>query len=583
MYIAPTGTVKVLHNVPLDTTYDHTIYFANATAQTNYFQGLTKFTFPNVSYQRVRRGWMRIEKNAEALYDCNYVMFKNTEFDQQVGSKWFYAYIKSVEYVNDKVSEIQFEIDVMQTWMFDYELEKCFVVREHSLHDNIGDNLMPEPVNLGQYVTGESYTIDVSDYGHWCVVMVCTADPDVAGLIPPRGQFLGGTYQQAIIKKWDTVTEDADDITEEIESIMTNLSLFNNMDSVVAFYMCPDQLVPTTGTSIETALASRQKCHLGQKRLPVSFNSPTLGDYVNIKNNKLLTYPYSYLFATNNQGDQIELRYEFFNSLHPEATKSFELYCDMSIDPTLCLIPNNYLVSNEAQDGVTIHNFEYNLQAKGFPKCTLATNDLIAKLTQGTIAITLAALTHGISLAGSAALAVNPSNWSNRTDVDFSETANQTQLVPYNDRKYVQAETTPDLNYKLTPLDAAAAGAMIQAVYRAHPYAKIGQGNVNYVTDTLGFTLKQTFISPEFAKTIDDFFSMYGYQTNELKIPNISSRPHWNYVRTSNCTIRGSVPADDAKRICEIYNKGITFWKNGNEVGHYELDNRPISVVIDDD
>ena len=73
----------------------------------------------------------------------------------------------------------------------------------------------------------------------------------------------------------------------------------------------------------------------------------------------------------------------------------------------------------------------------------------------------------------------------------------------------------------------------------------------------------------------DNFFTRYGYATKKLKIPNRSSRPHWNYVKTVNCTITGSIPTDAARNICSIYDNGITFWKHGSEVGNYSLDNSP--------
>ena len=79
----------------------------------------------------------------------------------------------------------------------------------------------------------------------------------------------------------------------------------------------------------------------------------------------------------------------------------------------------------------------------------------------------------------------------------------------------------------------------------------------------------------EYAIIIDDFFSKYGYGVKRLKIPNTHSRPHWNYVKTVDCTATGSIPADSMNHICEIHNKGITYWKNGNEIGNYLLDNSP--------
>ena len=35
-------------------------------------------------------------------------------------------------------------------------------------------------------------------------------------------------------------------------------------------------------------------------------------------------------------------------------------------------------------------------------------------------------------------------------------------------------------------------------------------------------------------------------------------------------------PMIQLKNVSKIYDNGITFWKNPAEVGHYELDNRPV-------
>ena len=68
MYIQPTTNIKLLKDVPLDTTYDHTIYFTSATAQYNYFIGLKKYDLVNYTYQRVKRGVARVGIKADNLY-----------------------------------------------------------------------------------------------------------------------------------------------------------------------------------------------------------------------------------------------------------------------------------------------------------------------------------------------------------------------------------------------------------------------------------------------------------------------------------------------------------------------------------
>ena len=102
----------------------------------------------------------------------------------------------------------------------------------------------------------------------------------------------------------------------------------------------------------------------------------------------------------------------------------------------------------------------------------------------------------------------------------------------------------------------------------------MNNGGVNTATHKQQFYGGRCSINWQHAKVIDDYFTMYGYAINRCKTPNYFSRPHWNYIKTIDITLEGSVPADAMKKICDIYNNGITFWENGDEVGNYALDNR---------
>lgn len=150
MYIQPNSTVILLKAVPLDKNYENTLWFDSASDQYSHFaSSYTKKTFSNISYQRVYRDKIRLQVEADSIYDYNYMLFQNTSF----GSKWFYAFILSATYINNVTTEIEYQIDVMQTWLFQAILKPSFVEREHVATDAIGEWLQPEPVDTGDMVT----------------------------------------------------------------------------------------------------------------------------------------------------------------------------------------------------------------------------------------------------------------------------------------------------------------------------------------------------------------------------------------------------------------------------------------------
>lgn len=81
-------------------------------------------------------------------------------------------------------------------------------------------------------------------------------------------------------------------------------------------------------------------------------------------------------------------------------------------------------------------------------------------------------------------------------------------------------------------------------------------------------------IKSQFARKIDKYFDMYGYQTNELKVPNINNRPNWNYVKTTACNINANIPQMDLAEIKELFNSGITLWHSTTNFKNYSANNR---------
>ena len=137
----PSGKVRI-GRVPFDNSYRHTMTFASLQAQTDFFSSCCTQAFEKDTYTYIRmNNSIRVQFNAESLYTYDYVMYQNRNY----GNKWFYAFIVGVNYINENTTELVLELDVMQTWYFDYTLVQGYVEREHVNDDTVGAHLNPEP------------------------------------------------------------------------------------------------------------------------------------------------------------------------------------------------------------------------------------------------------------------------------------------------------------------------------------------------------------------------------------------------------------------------------------------------------
>ena len=102
----------------------------------------------------------------------------------------------------------------------------------------------------------------------------------------------------------------------------------------------------------------------------------------------------------------------------------------------------------------------------------------------------------------------------------------------------------------------------------------MASGNYNY----LGFSFYQFCIKREYAKIIDDYFSMFGYKVNIVKIPNITGRQNWNYVKLLNPNIEGTeIPEFELNEYKAQLENGITFWHNPQTFRDYSQSNNIVT------
>lgn len=494
----------MLKDVPLDNTYRNTIYFTTVANQTSYFQDKTKYTFANQNYQRVNRGALRIARKADDLYDCNYLMFQNTSY----GNKWFYAFVVSVEYVNNETSEITFEIDVMQTWHFDYDLKMSFVEREMSVLDGIGDNLVPENLELGDYIYKDLGLTSL--FNLYQIVIAATFDENMDDA---TGGMYGGVFSGLhynVFASWESASSFIAEATEQ-----------NKADGIVSIFMLPVAFTSDFQSTIPEVFNIERDKHISD-----------IDGYVP-KNNKLFTYPYNLLYVTNNEGNVANYAFEYFNSEKCNFNASGAMCCT----PECMLVPLNY-------KGVE-KNYNEKLTIGNFPQCAYTVDTFKAWVAQNQNQLALSAINAiGTTVAGGAAM--------------------------YASGGLVGSGMALSGGQQIGSLVASVADKSTLP-----PHARGGGGSIiNMANQIKGFQFYYAHIRREFAEIIDNYFSVYGYATHRVKVPNRVIRPHWNYVKTVNVSLTGSVPADDMARLRSIYDNGVTFWRNGDEVGNYALDNR---------
>ena len=551
----PQSTIYVCSNVRLNSRYEHTIYFADRTKQLSYFAGKVVKTFS--AYSFIRKSWdLNVAATMEEAASWSYLYFTNTAN----GKRYFY-FIDNIEYVNDGTVRLKLQIDVLQTYLFDdgCKLLPCFVERQHTATDAIGDNTIDEGLELGELVDNDVF--------HWetlndlCILVLATVDPANSLYDPDNPAHpkpvaaLAGNYNGVFsgLKVWAVDSSDWVLWGKRLE----NLSEGGYDTGIISMWMYPKSLVKLGG---ENTWDDDSLCKVvdgakdaGGTYRPFSGRPESLNGYTP-KNKKLLCYPYSLLYVTNNSGGSANYRWERFE---PDATPKFSVAGSLSSDGGVKLYPLGYngLKKVDSNGNITyIENYEHGLTLGGFPTCAwnsdvykmwlaqqqnqFAVENQSAAISMGAGAISVAAslMTGNVIGAGAGALGI----------IGGAQ--------------------------KISSIIAQKQDMSVQP-----PQAK-GRfsSNVNITAGKQTFSFYKKTVSREIAKVIDDYFTMYGYKINRVQTPNIHTRKSHTYIKTVGCHIEADLCNEDATKIESIFDNGVTFWTDGDRIGQYNDNNNPL-------
>lgn len=549
----PNSTIQLFRGVPLNPSYNDTFYFVDRSAQESYFSNNTnsvKILRDNYRVE-VAQSSVVIQEKYEVLYNVNYMRFINLSYE----SKWFYAFVTSVEYVNENATRISFQIDVMQTWLpdVDYDLRPCFVEREHASSDKIGDNIVEENLCLGEYVFSDYTTgLDLSALA----VIVAVSEVDEGTV---DGHIYDGIYGGNKLWVCDGNNERA------INDFLKQYA--DSPDNVTCIYTAPRILFPELDLEenkdgyYPSYKASGHSAYY--TFYPVAYSDSFEG-YLPL-NNKLYTFPFNYFHINDGCGNTLSLRYELFNELKPSVVVHSTLLSPV----TVSIMPTGYKGTRGASElapPVSLHTEQ--IQTPPYPFCSWSVDTFKTWLAQNGVSLAIS----GIKTVGSiASAAYMPMTAATR--------------VGKNAAAYAKAARQSAVGHSIE----SGVGNVLDAVngfYQASIAADVCRGNANNSSNAisnhyLALHTARVHLTKEYAKTIDDFFTLYGYAVKKLKKPNIRARRYYTYTKTLDCRVYDAkLPKADSDTIEAVFNSGIRFWKSDITIGDYSQPNTPMQNEV---
>lgn len=539
----PNTVVKILQNVPLDDTYTDTRWFSSVGDQTGFFNGKAKYTFTDLTYQRVNNGiaqprvalTCRVPMIADNLYDCNYMMFQNTNY----GSKWFYAFIKQVNYINPNNTEIVYEIDYLQSFMFELSIKASFVEREHAsaAEDKPFANLTPEPLQVPNWTYDQTTfsIIDMTSMGLQTaptIVMALVPSSLTTALFTPDGEFYSGIYSGAYYKTFTTA--------EAANTFIVALAAADAQDSIVDVFMSPG--APKASSGAEKKSVTTTIDVTGEV-----FTTPT-GSYT-IRNKKLLNSQFTYIHGNSHSGEEMTWLPEYVNG----TTFAGEVHIAYNPEFAMMFVPR-YMGSTD----VGKRGIDYGLPFNQVVHCTWNSMGYLGSAIKGAVKVA-GVIAATVATGGAAAPAALSTAVGSAAPAAIGPTMSGAMQTG---ARVVQAGTQlGDLSEIFDTKGQSSRGS---------PTTDI----LTFAMGLHGFDFRRMCPDKETLERFDTFFDMFGYQVNKVKVPNLDTRAAWNYVKLNRPCIYGSVPVEGMSIIRAAFSRGIRLW-HVDAVGDYSIQNPP--------
>lgn len=595
--------VRLLSGVPFYNDYKDTRWFDNKDQQTAYFLNRAcPKSMQQVTFQRFEdKTYIAVSAPIDDLRTVNYLMFQNAK----TYDKWFYAFVTKLEYKNSGTTYVHFQLDVLQTWRFDYGFKPSFVLREHTplwyADGTPVRNTVPEQLNYGeaynivyrhnfQPFNGMKFLVIIANSTLHQSISEDFVSGDIVGskmgipqplsyyVVPfyPSGKPIYYDSNQSspistpeeVFRSLYTSPQSVNQIVSAYVTDYTGLKAtvtqnavnnggvfgdvitFNGADQSVSWELWSDN--QTGNVTLYYVKAANSFWPLKQQILPDKYDV-----LANVGESKLLMYPYTVGILTDYKGNQYEFRLEDITNNY--LTILLRGGLGTSNKTMFALADYNNISMGTLEEGTQPHAIDHAL-IDNEPHDIPVVTDYLASYMQG----------HKNSLAANRNAIISRGILDTMSNVTGLMGSIQSPLgTPTGQANGAVNVVSGAVN---AVLQLQQQQAQLKDVSNIPPsIAKMG-GNIafDYGNNYEGYNIVFKQIKPEYQKKLSDFWHAYGYKVNELKVPNFHTRNSWNYVQTLNCRILADLNNEDLAELKAIFDNGITLWHT-DDIGNYDL------------
>lgn len=569
--------------VPVDSTQTRQLFFNSADERDAYFDNLPKYaSVDNAKYIR-RTGTLKAQIPPTTY--VNYMRFKNTGLAM---SKWFYAFVNRIDYLNPTTSTVSWTLDVYQTFIHEVNFRDCDITREtRSATLSQKDNVLPEGIDYGDYrILTLKKVVDMKVSAYLVISTVDLAQSGRTGSGNPILQSWGGSIYNNAPSCCEMILCRT---KEKFVALMNHFQEFPWVAQCVqAVYGIPSFMLNGLVTSNitiggqtyervnSTPDATSTVVSVGNL-FPMKQQGGLMPDY---KFRKLWQYPYTFFEVVAPDGSSKILKPELYENgvLSVRVT----LWSIISPEPEILVMFPNY----EATDVFS------SLSVVGFPQYPVPNDQYYARqhtmnkqyaLSRAQAAENLrigaqyintnlmySEAHNVVDLAGHAIGMLDPTSWTAGGITGHAMGAAHTAIT--SQEAWVQAQQQKETMNRMEQQAAERERLAIDQNQTAVTLAGRTNAGAMPVLNAIGYTditFRVWTITEKAAERLDKYFDTFGLKVNRIGQPNFWRGKRYHYVKMATVNLYGNIPQDYLIQLQNIFLNGITLWKDHNNVGVY--------------